>query len=238
MRVNGQHLLYACLHPVRALRYLRHRDRIPYHDIARFLPKKPVIVEAGAHDGTNTIEMADFWPGATIHAFEPVPFAAAAVSERIRPYGGRVQCHAMGLGPYDGTIDMHVSGDGSSHSCQSSSMLAPAEAHLREFPEIRFGLTRAVPVVKLDSWAELNGIDRIDFIWFDMQGYELQALEGARRLLPMTSAIQLEISNVSLYEGAPLYPEVKARMAAWGFRPAVEAFFRVSGNVRFVRSTA
>jgi hypothetical protein len=71
-----------------------------------------------------------------------------------------------------------------------------------------------------------------------MQGYELRALEGARRLLPTASAIQLEISNVSLYEGAPLYAEVKARMDAWGFRPAVEAFFRVSGNVLFVRSKA
>jgi hypothetical protein len=115
---------------------------------------------------------------------------------------------------------------------------APAEALLREFPGIRFGTTRTVPMSTLDSWAEFNRIDRIDFIWFDMQGYELRALEGAHRLLPTTSAIQFEISNISLYEGAPLYDEVKARMDAWGFRPAVEAFFRVSGNVLFVRSKA
>jgi hypothetical protein len=69
-------------------------------------------------------------------------------------------------------------------------------------------------------------------------GVRTSALEAAQRLLPTTSAIQREISNVSLYEGAPLYAEVKARMDAWGFRPAVEAIFRVSGNVLFVRSQA
>lgn len=236
MRITLPNLLYACVHPLRAVRYLQHRDRIGYRQIARFLPDNPLIIEAGAHNGTNTVEMAEFWPRATIHAFEPVPSAAAAVAERIKPFGPRVQCHALALGPYDGTIEMHVSGDGAAHSCQSSSMLPPVTAHLQEFPEIRFGLRRTVPLTTIDSWATKNGINRIDFMWLDMQGYELRALEAAQRVLPMTKAIQLEVSNVCLYEGAPLYPEVKAHMAAWGFRPEVEAFFRVSGNVLFVRS--
>ncbi len=75
----------------------------------------------------------------------------------------------------------------------------------------------------------------IDFMWLDMQGYELQALAGAGGLLQGVSAIHMEVSNVQLYQGAPLYPEVQARMAAWGFVPVIEAFFRVAGNVLFVR---
>ena len=79
MRVNLPNLSYEFAHPIRTQRYLRHRDTVAYSDIGRFIPADPVVVEAGAHDGTNTFEMAEFWPIATIHTFEPVPSAAAAV---------------------------------------------------------------------------------------------------------------------------------------------------------------
>lgn len=236
MRVNLPNFLYACGHPIRAVRYVLRRDIIAYADIARFIPQAPVIVEAGAHDGTNTLEMAEFWPNATIHAFEPVPSAVARVAERIGFLGPRVQCHPCGLGPYNGDIEMHLSGDGSAHSCQASSMLAPTAAQIEEFPMIQFGLRQTVPMRTLDSWAESNGVTRVDFMWLDMQGYELRALDGAQQVMLGTSAIHMEISNVRLYDGTPLYPEVKARLAEWGFRPAIEAFFRVAGNVLFVRN--
>lgn len=88
----------------------------------------------------------------------------------------------------------------------------------------------------IDSWADSQGVDRVDFLWLDMQGYEMEALSGASRILPTVAAIHMEVSNIQLYEHAPLYPEVRERLAAWGFRPAIEAVFRIGGNVLFVRS--
>lgn len=67
----------------------------------------------------------------------------------------------------------------------------------------------------------------------DMQGYELVALAGAKRVLARVSAIHMELSNVQLYEGASLYPAVRRATAGWDFEPVIEAFFRVSGNVLF-----
>jgi FkbM family methyltransferase len=235
MRVNLPNILYAVAHPARAVRYVRYRDVIPYADISRHIPSDPVIVEAGAHDGTSTAEMATFWPKAVIHAFEPVPDAAASVSNRIAAFGHRVKCHACGLGPFDGDAEMHLSGRGTTGDCQSSSVLPPTEKQLREFPDVHFTMVKKVAMRRLDSFAAVEGIDRVDFMWLDMQGYELQALEGATQTLRTTSAVHMEVSNVRLYEGAPLYPEVRASMARWGFVPVIEAFFRVSGNVLFVR---
>jgi hypothetical protein len=114
-------------------------------------------------------------------------------------------------------------------------MLPPTAEQLREFPDIAFGIKQVVPMRNLDSWVITTNVPRIDFLWLDMQGYELQALEGAVNVLKDVSAIHMEVSNIRLYEGAPLYPEVRARMADWGFIPTIEAFFRVSGNVLFVR---
>ena len=58
MRINVPNLRYALAHPFRAARYVVHRDRISFDAIAKYLPEDPVIVEAGAHDGTTTVEMA------------------------------------------------------------------------------------------------------------------------------------------------------------------------------------
>lgn len=238
MRINVPNLVYALAHPLRAARYVVYRDRIPYNAIARYLPANPVIVEAGAHDGSTTVEMASFWPQSTIHAFEPVPAAAAEVRTKVAIFGKRVQCHQLALGDADSFMDMHVSGDGSAGSCQSSSLLAPTDAQIREFPAIPFGAQERVRVVPLDSWAAEGGLDSVDFMWLDMQGYELVALAGARKLLPNVSAVHMEVSNVLLYEGAALYPAVRRAMADWGFQPVIEAFFRVSGNVLFARRSA
>ena len=183
MRINSPNLAYAIAHPVRAIRYLLHRDKIPYHRIARYLPENPVIVEAGAHDGATTVEMARFWPLAAIHAFEPIPSAAAEVRRKIDKFGSRIQCHQLALGEREAVVFMHVSGDGSAGSCQSSSILAPTTAQTREFPSIQFRNTERVTAVPLDSWAEANGLTQVDFMWLGMQGYELAALAGARQLL-------------------------------------------------------
>jgi FkbM family methyltransferase len=235
MRINLPNLLYALAHPLRAARYVVHRDRIPYNAIAKYVPADAVIVEAGAHDGSTTVEMASFWPKSTIHAFEPVSSAAAEVRRKVAGFGERVQCHQIALGDADSFMDMHVSGDGSAGACQSSSLLAPTNAQMREFPAIPFGTKERVRVRSLDSWAEESGLGSVDFMWLDMQGYELVALAGAKRVLARVSAIHMEVSNVQLYEGAALYPAVRRAMAAWGFEPVIEAFFRVSGNVLFAR---
>jgi FkbM family methyltransferase len=235
MKVNRKNITFAIRHPLAALRYVRMRDCIPECKIARFLPAAPVILEAGAHNGFNTLQMAEFWPSARIYAFEPVPAAFAELMEKTSRYSAQIHCYQVGLGANKGRVPMYVSGDGSSGSCQSSSLLAPAEGHFSEYSFVGFDQTLNVDVVTIDEWASENNVSRIDFIRLDMQGYELEALKGAHNILKNASAVQLEVSHVQLYKGAPLYPKVKTWMFEHGFRPVVKAVFRVGDNVLFVR---
>jgi len=46
-----------------------------------------------------------------------------------------------------------------------------------------------VPVVTLGDWAYSQGTVRVDFLWLDLQGGELAALQGASRILPTIRAI-------------------------------------------------
>ena len=51
----------------------------------------------------------------------------------------------------------------------------------------------------------------------DTQGYELEVLKGATGLLPQTVALQLELSLVALYEGAPTLVEMISYAQSQGF---------------------
>jgi hypothetical protein len=54
-------------------------------------------------------------------------------------------------------------------------------------------------------------------IKIDTQGYELQVLKGASGLLHRVVAMQLELSLVALYEGAPTFSEMLSYMQSIGF---------------------
>lgn len=235
MRITLPNVLHSVLHPLRAIRYVRHRDNIPYEKIAAYLPPNPVILEAGAHNGSNSVEIAGFWPGGILHAFEPVPAAFEMLTAEAKRFDGRIACYPSALGPKKDRMTMHLSGDGSVGSCQSSSLLQPAAGHEAEYSFITFEKLIEIEVTTIDDWAAENNITHVDFLRLDMQGYELEALKGASRILESALAIQLEVSNIRLYQNAPLYPEVRDWMDRAGFRPRIEAIFRVGGNVLFLK---
>ena len=234
MRITPANFFYAARNPCKAARYLRWRDVIPYDQISRYIPPNPVIVEAGASNGQNTAEMAEYWPGAQIHAFEPVPEARDALTARVSRYGNRVAVYPFALGKTAGEYDMHISGKGTARDSQSSSLLKPS-GHDFEYSFVSFTKIAKVSVVRLDEWAAKRGIPTVHFLWLDMQGFELEAMHGAENLLSRVRSIHMEVANISLYEGAPLYPEVKMWMKKRGFAPVIEAVFRIGGNVLFTR---
>jgi len=142
----------------------------------------------------------------------------------------------MALGRRAQTSEMYVSLTGASGGEQSSSLLAPA-ATRKEFPFVDFReKTITVQVTRLDVWAAAESINRVDFLWLDLQGMELAALEGCGDLLSSVKAIHCEVQNFPLYEGAPLYRGISQWLRERGFKVGQEAVFRRGGNVLFVRS--
>jgi FkbM family methyltransferase len=205
--------------------------RVPLRYFARHLPADPVIVEAGAHNGVDTCEMAHKWPGGCIYAFEPIPELYNVVQTRIAGLRN-VVCFPQALGESDGTAEFFVSGGDSDGS---SSLLRPS-GHLTSFPKVRFDKTIRVPVTTLDQWAEKTKIRRVDFLWLDLQGGELAALRGAAKLLANVTLVYTEVLLAPLYEGAPLYPEFASWMRDRGFRVIREELpWPEVGNVVFAR---
>jgi 2-O-methyltransferase len=199
--------------------------------IAKFLPEEPIIIEAGAHVGVDTLEMSKLWPLGHIHAFEPIPAIFQSLKENTSK-SRNVTCYPLALSDSNGTADIFVSGGTSDGS---SSLLAPKE-HLTEHPSVTFTNKIAVSTVTIDKWALEENIKRIDFLWLDMQGYEFNVLKASPDILESVLVIHTEVSLKHIYENAPLYPELRQWIESKGFEVKFEALpWKDAGNILFVR---
>ena len=85
----------------------------------------------------------------------------------------------------------------------------------------------------------MNEIDKIDFLWLDLQGYELHVLKYGEKVLKGVMAVYTEVNLKELYDGAPLYDELRAWLEAKGFRVEREELpWEDAGNVLFVRQNS
>ncbi|MDX1952576.1 MAG: FkbM family methyltransferase [Verrucomicrobiota bacterium] len=199
--------------------------------IARYLPANPIVIEAGAHIGKDTEEMARLWPDGHIHAFEPFPDVFEKLQKRVKGLKN-VTCYSMALADQTGTVSFNVS---SGKSNASSSLLQPKQ-HLEQHPDVFFNERIEVEATRIDDWAVRFNVPKVDFLWLDLQGYELFALKSGENVLKTVSLIYTEVFLKESYAGAPLYPEVKLWMESRGFRVEWEGLpWPDSGNVLFVR---
>jgi len=199
--------------------------------MAQYIPENAVILEGGAHVGTDTEALAKMFPKGRIHAFEPVPDLFAQLEERTKIYPN-VTRYPIALSHADGSAVLHVSGG---RSISSSSLLAPKE-HLTFHPDVVFEKDIQVECVALDHWAKKAGLKHIDFIWLDVQGHELNVLKSGTEILKTVAALYTEVNLKELYEGAPLYPEFRAWLEGQGFIVVQEALdWEDAGNVLFAR---
>jgi len=195
---------------------------LPYIDnqaalsfIQQYFPdKNPIIVEAGAFDGTDTLRMIEKFPDAIIHAFEPLPEGFELLKKNTKNYKN-IRLYKLALGNKNGISKFYTS-EKSGKIWPSGSLLKPKE-HVIVMPNIIFNDEIRVNTITLNDWAKKYNIHKIDFLWLDMQGFELFALKSASRLLKTVKIIYTEVEFIELYTGQPLYCDVKKWLEKQGF---------------------
>lgn len=99
-------------------------------------------------------------------------------------------------------------------------------------------VTQTVPVMRFDNWAEHNGFKRgsCSLLAIDVQGMELQVLQGFGEYLMDFTEIIAECSDLPLYEGGAYASQVARFLHDHGF-DQVSPTLR-HGDVKFIRSHA
>ncbi len=153
--------------------------------LRRWVAGGGAVVDAGASIGQTLLHLAPV-RGVRVHAFEPIPCAAAWLRECLAVQRGwQVDVIEAALWDADGDVTMQVAGP---HSTTRTDWYAHrALARLR------------VPAARLDDYAARAGIERIRLWKLDVEGAEARALAGARRLLGerRVDALLVEVSRDS-----------------------------------------
>jgi FkbM family methyltransferase len=198
--------------------------------LQEYLPTDPIIIEAGAHVGRDTVKMAQAWPAGTIYAFEPVPHLYEQLVANTKDFAN-IHCYQTALSTHKGTATFYVS----SEQCNTlSSLLIPHEI-ARDKPDVTF-VPIEVETTTLDIFIAKHNLSRIDFMWLDLQGYELAVLKASQHALDITHALLLEVSLTERYKDNPLYPEINTWLQAQQFELCIEHLHhRTWGNAFYIR---
>jgi FkbM family methyltransferase len=190
--------------------YLIGKNKIIQMDIKEFIRKLDikVLVEIGAHFGTDTVDFRRMHPAARIVCFEPDPRNI----KMIKKLGNDKICelHELAVSNTNQPMDFYMS-SGNSKGLVTSSLLAENDwscssslkkptGHLRLHRWVSFPKSTKVKCSKLDDFEPLKNT-KIDFMWVDVQGAEDLVFSCAQETLKNTHYVYTEYCNHQLYEG-------------------------------------
>jgi FkbM family methyltransferase len=225
MRVVDSRALRRSREAVRKARKLRHLVPDPLfrqalrhgvaaaveHDDVAFEHDFGSVIDVGAHTGQFALFAARRFPEASIACFEPFGPARERLQAVLRSHP-RLTIYPSAAGARAETRELHVTRDD-----DSSSLLPITERAIGAFPGTEEVATVATRTVRLDETVSPSNMRRPALLKIDVQGYELEVLRGAERLLPHVDEILVEVSFLELYEGQPTAADVVTFLAASGF---------------------
>lgn len=157
---------------------------------------KPIIFDVGANEGDFTVAFLGQLEKLEIHCFEPNPNTYARLSQRLGQ-DQRVHLNQAGVANVAGTLTLYDY-DGSEGTGHAS--------FLREtFDDIYPAATQEVrcDLITIDEYVEDHNIKKIDLLKIDVEGFEREVLEGAKRTIEagLIETIQLEFNAHNLING-------------------------------------
>ncbi len=165
------------------------------------------IFDVGANVGQSAEVFLRAYPEATIHCFEPVAATFHALRETLAELAGRVELHQLAMGAQRGRARIATSGTG---SC--ATIMTPATDEYQDSESIR--------VDTLDEFCADAAIARIDYLKIDTEGYDLNVLEGAQRLLGDGAVAVVEV-EAGMHPANRLHvplEQLKAHLQEYGYR--------------------
>jgi FkbM family methyltransferase len=192
----------------RSIFLMEGRELEDERNFRRLVRQGMTVFDVGANLGVYTLlAAARVGPEGRVHAFEPVPQLFQLLTESVRRSGSRnILPSDLAVSDRSGSAVMYLGDDRDS------------DIHALAQSERRTGSVE-VRTITIDDYVEQKSVGRVDLIKIDVEGAELPALRGARRLLAREDAplIQAEVSdeNARAFGYAP--PALKEYLAGFGY---------------------
>ena len=150
--------------------------------------KNPVVLDIGANIGKYSEAILKFSPQATIFAFEPSTFALKQLDKRFTGNDSvKIVPFALGSATSTETLWSDMAGSG----------LASLTKRKLEHFGIEFNHSESVEVTTLDFWANTTNV-LPDLIKIDVEGHELDVLNGGFQTLALAQVVQFEFGGCNI----------------------------------------
>jgi FkbM family methyltransferase len=128
-----------------------------------------VVFDVGANVGQSIARFKEWFPSARIYSFEPVASTYAELQKRTRHLQG-VHLYQLAMGGETGDRFINTNDD----------PLSSINSFVRQ---VKKGAGEMVQQDTLDRFCAATGIRGIDLLKIDVEGYELDVLNGCKELL-------------------------------------------------------
>jgi FkbM family methyltransferase len=191
----------------------RYEPALIEHALSRLPPEGGVVLDAGAHVGLVALQLAVLRrsEGTVVHALEPNPVSAGRLRRNLQLNpGASAELHELAVGEREGEVELAWQAD--ARNLAGSHVAGPSE------PD--GAATGRVGMTTLDRFAASRGLERVDVLKLDVEGYELPALEGAAGLLAegRVGCVLCELNDVYLAERGAARGDIVSRLERWGYR--------------------
>ena len=153
--------------------------------------EKPTFLDVGAHTGDYCKCLLHCFPKAIIHAFEPHPLTQQLLFQEM---GERVSCHAEALGAEAGEFELF-----DRKRCDGSVRASLSREALDSVQQEEL-VAHRVRVSTVDRFLGEQGIERVDLLKIDTEGFEMDVLKGAAQALRegRVRVIQFEFNQLHI----------------------------------------
>ncbi len=243
VKINDNANYIATKHPdLKELPWIHIEDKEHINAAAMYLPDNPVMIEAGTCAAEDTLRFKKMFPGATIHTFEPNRTLNQISADNIKKEFGDYDTPVIGRTLNWGAAKIHLYQYALMNALTEvtfyeSEFPHTSSLHANNFQNIKVPETvlKSLEVEKqtdlkiwpeepvkaqgisIDQWADMYKVEKVDYLWLDVEGSELIVLQGAKEMLPKMSVISLELNFQEFRKGGALFNEVYDYLQTRGF---------------------
>jgi FkbM family methyltransferase len=175
--------------------------------------KDQIVIDLGAHIGYYTLMMAKLvGPNGKVFAFEPEPRNLELLQKNISKNG------------YENVIVVPKAVSNNEENCilyvgqesfGANKIFKPKKTNVQKFKEIK------TQTIKLDNYFKENSfLEKISFLKMDIEGSEIKALEGMKKILESNQELMIftEINKDALEDSGSDYKKMLKYLEGFNFR--------------------
>jgi FkbM family methyltransferase len=189
----------------------------PWSDVQRVLGDSQVqtIFDIGANRGQTALELHALFGSADIYAFEPDPHTFAELQQATARLSG-IHNYCFGFGAHNGSAVLHLG-----EQSEGNSFLVLSQ---NRDPALCRGWAAACGVTtaqlrRLDDFCHEAGIEMIDFLKIDVQGFEAAVIEGGGDFFRKSNirTVFLEVNLQPIYQSQSEFHDLYKSLSDRGF---------------------